>query len=57
MTSEKCKSIAQGIANGLHFMHTLNPVIIHQDLKPLNIMVSKVNAMIYAYTIIILPGR
>ena len=53
MTSEKCKSIAQGIANGLH----LNPVIIHQDLKPLNIMVSKVNAMVYVYTIVILPGR
>ncbi|XP_065890569.1 uncharacterized protein [Dysidea avara] len=32
--------IAKGVAYGLEFMHTHNPVIIHQDIKPLNIMVT-----------------
>ena len=43
MTSERCKMIAKAIADGLHFMHTQTPAIIHQDLKPLNVMVSHVN--------------
>ena len=31
--------IAKRIASGVQFMHSRNPVIIHQDIKPLNIMV------------------
>lgn len=39
MTNEKCKFIAKGIADGVQYMHNRQPMIIHQDLKPLNIMV------------------
>lgn len=39
MTNEKCQFIAKGIANGVQYMHTRKPIIVHQDLKPLNIMV------------------
>ena len=38
-TSEKRVTIGQEIASGIEYMHSRNPVIIHQDLKPLNIMV------------------
>ena len=31
--------IAKRIASGVQFMHFRNPVIIHQDIKPLNVMV------------------
>ena len=31
--------IAKEIAQGIKFMHTRDPVIIHQDIKPLNVMV------------------
>ena len=30
------------IATGVQFMHSQDPIIIHQDLKPLNVMVSLV---------------
>ena len=39
MTNEKCQLIAKGIADGVQYMHTRKPIIIHQDLNPLNIMV------------------
>lgn len=39
--------IAQAIAEVLHFMHTQSPAIIHQDLKPLNVMVRHVNDLIH----------
>ena len=32
--------IAIGITNGVRFMHSRNPIIIHQDLKPSNVIVS-----------------
>ena len=31
--------IAKGIAAGVQYMHHQDPIIIHQDLKPLNGMV------------------
>lgn len=31
--------IAKGIAAGVQYMHHQDPIIIHQDLKPLNVMV------------------
>lgn len=31
--------ICSSIANGLEYMHTRDPVVIHRDIKPLNIMV------------------
>ncbi len=31
--------ICSSIANGLEHMHTRDPVVIHRDIKPLNIMV------------------
>ena len=40
VTDGKCQAIAKGIADGVQFMHTHNLIIVHQDLKPLNIMVS-----------------
>ena len=33
--------IALDIARGLNYLHTLNPPIIHRDLKSLNILISK----------------
>ena len=32
--------IASSIAEGIMFMHTRKPVVVHQDIKPLNVMVS-----------------
>ena len=40
--------IAKAIADGLHFMHTQTPAIIHQEVKPLKIMVHNVNNLCYA---------
>lgn len=31
--------IVREIANGIKFMHTRDPIIVHQDIKPLNVMV------------------
>ena len=31
--------IAKGIAAGVQYMHHHDPIIIHQDIKPLNVMV------------------
>ena len=39
--SESIKvKIAMDIAQGLNYMHTHDPAVIHQDIKPANIMVS-----------------
>jgi len=38
-SSIKTLHIAKGVANGIEFMHSHDPVIIHQDIKPLNVMV------------------
>ena len=45
-TDEQRVDIAKGIARGVEFMHTRDPVIIHQDIKPLNVMVSGGEAML-----------
>ncbi len=30
-------AIARSVASGVQYMHTRDPIIIHQDLKPLNV--------------------
>ena len=40
VSDEHRMAIARGVANGVQYMHTRDPIIIHQDLKPLNIIVS-----------------
>ena len=40
LTEERCNSIANDIAAGMQYMHTISPPIIHRDIKPLNVMVS-----------------
>ena len=42
-TEEQHQYIAVKIASGVQFMHSQDPVIIHQDIKPLNIMVCLVS--------------
>jgi serine/threonine protein kinase len=32
--------ILLGVANALHYMHSLTPIIIHRDVKPSNILIS-----------------
>ena len=39
ITSAENKYIACEICKGVHYMHHHVPVIIHQDLKPLNVLV------------------
>lgn len=42
--SERIKmKIAMDIAQGLNYMHTHDPAVIHQDIKPENIMVRIIN--------------
>lgn len=40
MTERQQIGIAKGVASGLCFMHNQDPIIIHQDIKPLNILVN-----------------
>ena len=49
MTNEKCQIIATAIAKGVQFMHTRCPAIVHQDLKPLNIMVCELHDYTHKY--------
>jgi len=45
--------IAKGVAYGIQFMQSYNPLIIHQDIKPPNVMVgqfcSTITACLYIH--------
>ena len=42
-TDNMAITIAVKIANGVNYMHSHNPMIIHQDIKPQNILVGWFN--------------
>ena len=35
------KSMMLGLAQGIHYLHTRTPVIIHRDLKSLNVLITE----------------
>ena len=35
--------IAIKVADAVHYMHSQDPIVIHQDLKPQNVLVSTIN--------------
>lgn len=39
LTDHVAIAIAAKVADGVNYMHSHNPVVIHQDLKPQNILV------------------
>ena len=41
LADKQAVSIASKIADGVHYMHSQDPIVIHQDLKPLNVLVSE----------------
>ena len=41
MTDKQAIAIASKIADGIYYMHSQNPIVIHQDLKP-NVLVSNI---------------
>lgn len=42
---EETLRIIKGIGNALHFAHTQNPIIVHSDIKPSNIFITKDGAI------------
>lgn len=34
-------SIARGLADGMHYLHTRDPILIHRDLKSLNVLLNR----------------
>lgn len=40
LTENIAVQVAVKIADAVHYMHSHNPIIIHQDLKPQNILVN-----------------
>ena len=41
--------ISVSIASGIHHLHSRDPVVIHQDLKPLNVMVGIIQKTVTVY--------
>jgi len=41
INSENIHKISKGIALAMHYLHNSNPIIIHHDLKPANILMDK----------------
>lgn len=39
MTPQERLLICSSIANGIEYMHTRNPIVVHRDIKPQNVMV------------------
>ena len=39
-TDKQALYIAMNIADAVHYMHSQDPIVIHQDLKPQNVLVS-----------------
>lgn len=46
VTEKQAHDIAIKVADAVHYMHSQDPVIIHQDLKPQNILVRDSHALI-----------
>jgi serine/threonine-protein kinase CTR1 len=40
MTWKKCLTIAHDVAQGMAYLHSADPIILHRDLKSLNILVN-----------------
>lgn len=46
LTEKQAHDIAIKVADAVHYMHSQDPIIIHQDLKPPNILVRDSHAVI-----------
>lgn len=57
LTWELCIKIAKGAALGVFYLHSLNPVILHRDLKSSNILVCFTLFHLYLFLLFIIINK
>lgn len=50
LANKEAVDIAIKITDAVHYMHSQDPIVIHQDLKPQNVLVSLLGDIVIAYS-------